>query len=300
MDNFELDFSLLNQEVMPKPVEKIPVRGNEGRMIRVAFDMFRLDGENKEELWQVQADDDGNEFLVRTYNLPEDEEKIAKSKWNVGLDKKGSNITIYYDGAPITRLAIKEFGVNTEKEAKDFSYFVFKKLATDKSFAQSLIKTLSADKRSIILEAEPEIAPVPPVDPTERQKRFLEAAITAVKNRFKKGKIPKRNAILQLQGLGLDEAQARKILADLELEMASQTKEEPEELSSEEKEKRDLELLNEMLDVKPEVNADEWWDALSEEDKKMVYDKFKDIPSITKEQALKLISLELKLAQQKS
>jgi len=87
MNKFQIDFEKLGNDF-----SKVPLVGNEHRLVRVAFDLFRFKDGNPEELWQVQSSDDG-EFLVRTYTLPEEQEKVATS-WSVELDKKEENLTV--------------------------------------------------------------------------------------------------------------------------------------------------------------------------------------------------------------
>ncbi len=150
MGNFDLDLTNV-QKVVYKDRDKIPVRGNEHRMIRVAFDLFHLKGDEQEDLWQIQADDDG-EFLVRTYSLP-DEEQVAISDWNAKEDKKQANLTITYKGIPIQRLAASDYGAQSPEDVAVLRGVVLKKLAQDKGFAVDLFNTLSSEKKEILKEA---------------------------------------------------------------------------------------------------------------------------------------------------
>lgn len=151
MKNFELDFGYIYDSIIPKPINKVPVLGNESKMTRVAFDLFKLDGDNKEDLWMVQADDDGKEFLVRTDRfLEEDESKLVTSNWTVLLDKKASNLTILHKNIPITRLAMKDFGIKNEKDANVFSNVVFNKFATDKEFIEKFLSELPPEALGLI------------------------------------------------------------------------------------------------------------------------------------------------------
>jgi len=95
MDKFSIDYDAVLKEIIPDK-NKIPVAGNEHRMVRVAFDLFRLKDGDSEELWQVQSSEDG-EFLVRTFSIPEDEMIAESSDWLVETDKKEANLTIYYN-----------------------------------------------------------------------------------------------------------------------------------------------------------------------------------------------------------
>lgn len=152
MSKFEIDFQELGKTIISDP-NKIPLKGNEHRLVRVAFDLFHLKDGNPEDLWQVQSSDDG-EFLVRTYALPEDEEKkVASSKWEVKLDKKEENLTVAYRNIPLMKLAAKDFGITTPEETKLFQRMIFNKLATDNEFVGKVVQNLSEEKQSILKEA---------------------------------------------------------------------------------------------------------------------------------------------------
>jgi len=150
MGNFDLDFSLVHKTLYKDP-NKIPVEGNEHRMVRVAFDLFRLKDDEREDLWQIQADDDG-EFLVRTYSLP-DEEDLTASDWSVKEDEKHANLTVAYKGIPIQRLAGADFGATTPEDTTVLRGIVFEKLASDGEFVLDFIASLSNEKREILKEA---------------------------------------------------------------------------------------------------------------------------------------------------
>jgi hypothetical protein len=153
MMDFGLDFAQLCAVVAP---DRIPLCGNEHRITRVAFDMFRLDND-KENLWQVQADDDGNEFLVRTYELPKDDTLQAKSEWTVTEDGKKASLTVAYHGMPIHRIVVAEYGVHTPDDVRLLRDLVQDKLA-DPNFADSMLATLPESKRAALFVVFPKIA----------------------------------------------------------------------------------------------------------------------------------------------
>jgi mannose-6-phosphate isomerase-like protein (cupin superfamily) len=150
MENFQIDFTEIANMLDPN---KIPMKGNESKIIRVAFDLFRVDGDEADDLWQLQADDDGNEFLVRTYSLPDDEKTIEASEWSVLADKKYANLTISFKGLPITRLASKDYGAKTLYDGKTLQGIVFHKLSSDGEFVFNLIANLSKEKRAALKQA---------------------------------------------------------------------------------------------------------------------------------------------------
>ncbi len=150
MEKFKTDLSKISNIVNPD-LSAVPVKGNEHRMIRVAFDLFRLKNNDPEELWQVQSSDDG-EFLVRTYVLPEDE-KITTSDWTVIEDGKKANLTISYKGIPIKRIVTAEYdGVKTEEDVLTLQKALFRKLASD-DFVIKMFNSLSENKQEMLKEA---------------------------------------------------------------------------------------------------------------------------------------------------
>lgn len=161
MGDFDLDFAQLRAVVAP---DRIPLSGNEHRITRIAFDLFRLDND-KENLWQVQADDDGNEFLVRTYELPKEDALQAKSEWSVAEDGKKASLTVSYRGMPIHRLMAADYGACTPEDVGLLRDLVQAKLADD-GFASRMLATLPEPKRAALAAAFPKLAiartPAPP------------------------------------------------------------------------------------------------------------------------------------------
>jgi hypothetical protein len=150
MKKFEMDLSEVSKTVVPD-TNRIPLTENEHRMVRVAFDLFRLKDSDPDELWQVQSSDDG-EFLVRTYALPEDENTVI-SDWSIKEDGKKANLTISYKGMPITRVIAAEYGANTEEDVFVLQKTLFKKLATDKGFIIRMLNKLPEIKQEMLKEA---------------------------------------------------------------------------------------------------------------------------------------------------
>ncbi len=154
MGKFNLDFSYLRKNVISDN-NRVPLRGNEDKITRVAFDMFRMDNE-PETLWKVQSDDDGNEFLVRTYSLPEDKMTI-ESSWTVDTDTKKANLTIFYKGVPVHRIKASNYGANTPEESEQLATVVRRKLASSKEFADKLLKTIPKLKLKALAVSFPEL-----------------------------------------------------------------------------------------------------------------------------------------------
>lgn len=150
MKKFQIDFEELKQSVVPDG--RVPLKGNEHRLVRVAFDLYRFKEGNVEELWQVQSSDDG-EFLVRTYDLSDEEEKKAEYKWMVELDKKGENLTIAYRNIPLSKIAVQKYGIKTAEEVQTFQRAIYSKLNTDEDFTYGFVNKLSSEKQELLKEA---------------------------------------------------------------------------------------------------------------------------------------------------
>lgn len=150
MEKFQADLTKVAEMFDP---DRIPLKGNEHRLVRVAFDLFRVDGDESDDLWQIQADDDGNEFLFRTYTLEGEEDKVAEASWSVLADKKYANLTVSFQGVPITRLACKDFGAETAQDGKSLQGVLFKKLASDGAFVTKLLESLPLGKQAALKEA---------------------------------------------------------------------------------------------------------------------------------------------------
>jgi len=159
MGAFDLDYSHLRAVVAP---DRIPLRGNEHRLARVAFDLFKLD-EDKEHLWQVQADDDGNEFLVRTYELPK-EELQAKSDWSVVEDGKKASLTVAYRGMPVHRVVAAKYGAHTPEDVGLLRDLLQAKL-TDDEFAARFLMSMPQSKRAALAALFPKFAAMVPKAP---------------------------------------------------------------------------------------------------------------------------------------
>lgn len=148
MDPFKIDLGLINSIVNPDR-SRVPFKGNEDKFVRIAFDLFKMKDNSCEDLWKVQADDDGNEYLVRTYEVEDD---VKTTKWSVALDKTASNLTIAYKGMPIHRLVTASYGINNENDALILRDAVQEKLSTSKEFIKKFAAELSPEKQKSLME----------------------------------------------------------------------------------------------------------------------------------------------------
>jgi hypothetical protein len=141
---FGVDYNALFNSVDPKQ-KTYKLADIKGKLVKVAFDVFRMKGGDPEELWQVQSADDG-EYIVARYETPV-EIKEAKANWSI--TKAASGCNVFYKNRHITNIAADFDDVNT---------FLPKKLASDKSFVKSLLSTLDDSTHTAILKAYPELS----------------------------------------------------------------------------------------------------------------------------------------------
>ena len=146
LENFAIDYKEILNKLDGNQNMK-PVKGNEDKMIRVAFDFFRLKDADPETLWQVQKADDGQEYLMRTFSDDESEEKLkVESDWDVQLNKEASDLTIYKSDVPVHRMNLDKMKIGRE-ESESFRAFVLGKLRRkDSSFLQSLAMEMPLNK----------------------------------------------------------------------------------------------------------------------------------------------------------
>jgi hypothetical protein len=142
MMQYSVDYDALFNSVDPKQ-KTYKLADVKDKLVKVAFDVFRMKDGDPEELWQVQSADDGD-YIVARYETPV-ETKEAKSDWSI--TKAASGCNVFYKNRHITKIAS-----NFDDVA-----FLPKKLGSDKSFVKSLLSTLDEHSRDAVLKAYPEL-----------------------------------------------------------------------------------------------------------------------------------------------
>lgn len=153
-----LDWSNLSNQI-DKKAEKIPYEQNKKLFTKVAFDVFQLNNSPTESLWTLEADENGEQFLVAMYDDAAPS-LVSESGWSALPDKKAENITLFYKNTPIRRFASSEYGF-TAKDVGVFQSTLVQKLASDSEFRQKFLKLIEAqdpDLRAQILIKFPELA----------------------------------------------------------------------------------------------------------------------------------------------
>ncbi len=151
MSQFKVDYNSLHETLYKKAYKLSEVSS---QVEKVAFDIVRFkDGDKAANLWQIQSADDG-EYIVALYQ-PDETEKKASS-WNVEINKVASDISIFYKGEPIIRLASSKLGI-PKNELDQVSSYLPEKLASNKKLVSSLFKLLSPQAKSEVLKKYPEL-----------------------------------------------------------------------------------------------------------------------------------------------
>ena len=151
MPKFELDYKNLSNTVEKKTYKLADVKH---RLVKVAFDVFRMKDGNVDELWQIQNSDDGD-YIVAKYENEEVKEKTA-SKWEVLVSEASGNIDVFYKGHPITKFAAKKIGVSVE-EFSTIKDVMPNKLASDKGFLKAFLNTLDKETKEQVNKLYPEL-----------------------------------------------------------------------------------------------------------------------------------------------
>ena len=131
------------------------------RLEKVAFDVVRFkDGDNGAALWQVQSNDDGEQYIVALYNDEEENVKTAsvaeKSPWQVSFSKIANVIQISYKNDPLLKVAAGKLGV-APKEISKIPGYLPAKLAENKKLVAALLSELPLTVRTQILRKYPEL-----------------------------------------------------------------------------------------------------------------------------------------------
>lgn len=154
MVNYSVDFDDLQRKLKKNKAYRLA--DVKDRLKKVAFDVVRfVDSDKIDDLWQIHRDGD-DEYIVAMY---EDEEPLtvnssAKSPWSAVPDNAGNSVNVFFDGVPITRVALAPLGIPAS-DAYLVSNSLPNKLASDESFLAKFVNNLTASERAVLEEALP-------------------------------------------------------------------------------------------------------------------------------------------------
>lgn len=121
------------------------------KLVKVAFDIYRMKDDPAAKLWELQKADDGN-FIVALYNDGEEIEK--QSTWQVEINKSANNVNFYYKGDYVTKLSAKEVGIPLN-EAKEV---LPARLADNKKLVSLLLNKVDSNTKETLVSKYPELA----------------------------------------------------------------------------------------------------------------------------------------------
>jgi len=121
------------------------------KLVKVAFDLYKLEDDKAARLWEVNKADDGNYIVALYEDSLESMEKT--SSWEVEINKTANNVNFYYKGDYVTKLSEKELGLSI-KEAS----ILPEKLSSNKNLVSILLKKADAKTRNNLVSKYPELA----------------------------------------------------------------------------------------------------------------------------------------------
>lgn len=147
MQNFKINYNLL-KKYSDKYLDYNEVKD---KLVKVAFDIYRLQDDKAARLWEVNKADDGN-YIVALYS--DDDESIEKkSDWSVEINKSANNVNFYYKGEYVTKLSQKEIGLKAEE-----LYSLPEKISNNKKLISILLKKADDNTRNNLVSKHPELA----------------------------------------------------------------------------------------------------------------------------------------------
>jgi len=154
MDKFLLDVAYLEKsldrvnqdrviEASTHDNKKVAYHESKGQFKRVAFDLFEPSNGN-DEIWQLQADADGKEWLVQIQSVDESEAKV-EGGFSAHLNSKRTAITLLHNDEPIMKFSAEDFHF-TPDTANAFKKFLLRK-ARDPEFVSALWSKVDHGKK---------------------------------------------------------------------------------------------------------------------------------------------------------
>ncbi len=136
---------------------RLPYNENRHLFTKVAFDVFQMNDSPFEAYWTLETGEDGEEYLVATYDAESKESGLtSESKWEALSDKKSENVTLFYRGVPVKRFASCEYNFNSS-DVNIFKSSLVGKLKKEASFVNKLLKVLPNEKKTALVQTFPEL-----------------------------------------------------------------------------------------------------------------------------------------------
>lgn len=157
MMKFSVDYADLQSKLSKKRAFRLT--DVKHRIKKVAFDVVRfVDSDKIDDLWQIHRDGD-DEYIVAMYdedNKYNTKKTASDQSWTAIPDSAGANVSIFYNGNPIKRIAMMPLGIPYE-DAHLVCQSLSEKLANDKSFLTNFVKELTTEERKALKEVNPSV-----------------------------------------------------------------------------------------------------------------------------------------------
>lgn len=145
-----MKFSINERELKKIAGEILDYNKVKNKMVKVAFDIYRMKDDPAAKLWELQKAEDGS-YIVALYS---DSEIEKKSDWSVEINKTANNVNFYYKGDYITKLNAKDVGIPLD-EAKSI---LPEKLADNKKLVSLLMNKVDSNTKETLVSKYPELA----------------------------------------------------------------------------------------------------------------------------------------------
>lgn len=134
-----------NRETDISKKDRIPVT-KDLAFKKVAFDMYKVFGDQYNDLWQIESSDDGA-YLVRASD-PRYQTKEG-GDWSASSNYDGDNVTLSYKSVPICSFSSDDYGFSGE-DVFAFKSALLDMASGDSAFVKSLIDSQVEAKANAI------------------------------------------------------------------------------------------------------------------------------------------------------
>lgn len=152
MRNFSVDFGAFEKSVSKRSHKFEDVKH---QFTKVAFDIFRKNDGNAQELWQIQDGEDG-QYIVALYS---EDELVAtastKSPWLV--TSRNNDLNFFYKGDYLCKVACSKLGFSSS-DSELATRYLSEKLASNPNLVKSLIADMDSSTVKQVLSKYPELA----------------------------------------------------------------------------------------------------------------------------------------------
>jgi len=152
----ELDDVLINffknQSSDVSVKDKIPLTKNL-KIKKVAFDMYKVMGDQYDDLWKVE-EIDGSNFLIRSSD-PKYQTKEG-GDWSASSNYDYNHVTLSYKNVPICGFSSDEYGFSGD-DIFTFKSALLDVVSSDKEFIKKVVASQPSAKVEVIKNLFPEI-----------------------------------------------------------------------------------------------------------------------------------------------